>query len=42
MVDRFNIKIVYVPYLRKHKSQIGEFETQPPVAVAYSGQSAVL
>ena len=34
MVDRFNIKIIYVPYTSKHKSQIGEFQTQPPVAVA--------
>ena len=25
MVDRFNIKIIYVPYTNKHKSQIGEF-----------------
>ena len=25
MVDRFNIKIVYVPYTNRQKSQIGEF-----------------
>ena len=34
MVNRFNIKIINVPYTNKHKSQIGEFGTQPPVAVA--------
>ena len=34
MVDRFNIKIIYVPYTNKHKSQIGEIGTQPPVALA--------
>ena len=33
MVDRFNLKL-YVPYTNKHKSQIGEFGTQPPVLVA--------
>ena len=41
IVDRFNLKIIYVPYTNKHMSQIGEFGTQPPVTVA-SGQSAVL
>ena len=25
---------IYVPYTNKHKSQIGDFGTQPPVAVA--------
>ena len=34
MVDRFNKKILYVPYTSIHKSQSGEFGTQPPVAVA--------
>ena len=34
MVDRFNKKIIYAPYTNKHKSQIGEFGKQPPVAVA--------
>ena len=34
MVDRFNKKIIYAPYTNKHKLQIGEFGTQPPVAVA--------
>ena len=24
MVDRFNTKIIHVPYTNKHKSQIGE------------------
>ena len=24
MVDRFNMKIIYVPYTNKHESQIGE------------------
>ena len=43
MVDIFNIKIIYVPYTNKHKSQIGEFGTHPPVArPPPSGQSAVL
>ena len=28
-----NIKIIYVPYTNKQKSQIGEFGTKPPVAV---------
>ena len=32
MVDRFNIKIIYVPYTNKHKSQVGEFGKQSPVA----------
>ena len=40
IVDRFNIKIIFVPYTNKQKSQIGEFgslwafTSQPPVAVA--------
>ena len=34
IVDRFNLKIIYVPYTNKHNSQIGEFGTQLPVAVA--------
>ena len=40
IVNRLNIKIIYVPYTNKQKSQIGEFgslwafTSQPPVAVA--------
>ena len=34
MLEKFNIKIIYVPYINKLKSHIGEFGTQPPDAVA--------
>ena len=34
MLDRFKIKIIYVPYTNRHKSQIGEFRTKPSAAVA--------